>query len=262
MADIGSAVFSSALDPRTLYGIGPQRAPEPGSARTPEAPTGPDSDQPGVVVHLSASARAGETGTSSAPLSEEQRKQVAELEKADQEVHQHEAAHTAAAGSSAGAASYGYTVGPDGKRYATSGEVSVDVTPVPNDPRATLRKMEQIARAALAPAKPSGADRAVAAQAQAAAAAARQEIGEAKNGATGDGSPIAGPEAADGPSSQPRSSRRVSPEPSVGAAGHESGEDGAADPAGTTATRSKNPALADYTRAPATPRGSLVSVAA
>ena len=95
-------------------------------------------------------------------------------------MRQHEAAHQAAAGTNAGAASYSYTVGPDGKRYATSGEVSVDVSPVPGDPKATVRKMEQIARAALAPADPSGADRAVAAEAQATAAQARQEIAQGK----------------------------------------------------------------------------------
>ena len=51
-------------------------------------------------------------------LSDEQQQQVAELKKIDQSVRQHEQAHAAAGGSLAGAPSYKYTTGPDGRRYA------------------------------------------------------------------------------------------------------------------------------------------------
>jgi hypothetical protein len=62
-------------------------------------------------------------------------------------------------------ASFSYQRGPDGRFYAVGGEVSIDTSPVPGDPQATASKAEQIQRAALAPAQPSGQDRAVAAQA-------------------------------------------------------------------------------------------------
>ena len=67
-------------------------------------------------------------------------------------------------------------MGPDGKRYAVEGSVPIDVSPVAGDPAATLRKMEVVSRAANAPASPSGADRAVAAQAARMAQQARAQI--------------------------------------------------------------------------------------
>jgi hypothetical protein len=45
------------------------------------------------------------------------------------------------------------------------GSVAIDVGPIPGDPAATARKMQQVERAALAVREPSAADRAVAAQA-------------------------------------------------------------------------------------------------
>jgi hypothetical protein len=48
---------------------------------------------------------------------------------------------------------------PDGCDYALGGEVAIDTSAIAGDPEATLRKMEQIRRAALAPANPSGQDR-------------------------------------------------------------------------------------------------------
>lgn len=85
------------------------------------------------------------------------------LKRRDQEVRRHEQAHLAAAGGLAtGVARYSYQIGPDGKRYATGGEVNIDTSPVPGDPHATIRKARQIRRAALAPANPSPQDRAVA----------------------------------------------------------------------------------------------------
>ncbi|MEM6357195.1 MAG: putative metalloprotease CJM1_0395 family protein, partial [Pseudomonadota bacterium] len=48
------------------------------------------------------------------------------------------------------------------------GSVSIDVSPVPGDPEATIAKMQQVKAAALAPAEPSSADRRVATVAEAA----------------------------------------------------------------------------------------------
>jgi len=98
-------------------------------------------------------------------LTEEQEKQVRELKKRDAEVKQHEQAHASVGGPYAGSPSYQYTRGPDGKRYATSGEVPIDASPE-REPEQTLRKMEIVIRAALAPAEPSPQDRQVAAQAR------------------------------------------------------------------------------------------------
>ena len=113
-------------------------------------------------------------------LSKEEQQQVKELATRDREVKTHEAAHKAAGGSLTGPAQYSYTTGPDGKRYATGGEVSIDTSEVPGDPQATLLKANRIRSAALAPAEPSGQDRKVAAQASQMVADARVEIAQQK----------------------------------------------------------------------------------
>ena len=63
-----------------------------------------------------------------------------------------------------GRANYEYTQGPDGRRYAVGGEVSIDVSPE-RTAEATIRKMQVVRRAAMAPADPLPQDRMVAAQA-------------------------------------------------------------------------------------------------
>lgn len=136
-----------------------------------------------------ASANADNTqGREGQPSPQQQRLEqleIAKLVSRDQEVRTHEQAHAAVGGRYAGAPSYTYERGPDGKRYAVGGEVGIDTSPIPNDPEATLRKMEVVIRAALAPAEPSVQDRQVAAQAQAQMAEARaqlaqQQLGEAQ----------------------------------------------------------------------------------
>lgn len=97
-------------------------------------------------------------------LSEEEQAQVAKLKQIDAKVRAHERAHAAVGGAHAGAPSYTYTRGPDGQMYATGGEVAIDIS-AESDPEATLQKATQVAAAALAPADPSGQDRAVAAAA-------------------------------------------------------------------------------------------------
>jgi len=108
-------------------------------------------------------------------LSPQQQAAVRQLETADREVRQHEQAHLAAAGGYArSGASYMYTTGPDGKRYATGGEVSIDVSTA-RTPQATIQKMETVKRAAVAPSNPSAQDRAVYAEAQQIEIQAQQE---------------------------------------------------------------------------------------
>ncbi len=98
-------------------------------------------------------------------LNQEELRQLEELQQRDREVHAHEQAHIAAGGRYVrSGASYHYQTGPDGKKYAIGGEVSID-TSEEKDPKATIRKMETVRKAALAPARPSAQDRAIAAQA-------------------------------------------------------------------------------------------------
>lgn len=142
---------------------------------------------------------ANSTGT--AELSEEEQAEVRELKQRDQEVRRHEQAHKASAGQHAsGGPSFEYTTGPDGKRYAVGGEVSIDTSEVSGDPQATIAKMQQIQRAASAPATPSSQDRAVAAQAAASERAARAELAEQRRSQMTDES---GPSAAVGESTDP-----------------------------------------------------------
>lgn len=120
-------------------------------------------------------------GTREQPTPREERLEqleIAKLSQRDQEVRSHEQAHAAVGGPYTGAPSYTYTRGPDGKRYAVGGEVSIDSGPIPNDPQATLRKMEIVLRAALAPAEPSAQDLRIAAQAQVQMAQARAELAQ------------------------------------------------------------------------------------
>jgi len=114
-------------------------------------------------------------------LSEEEDEEVRRLSARDAEVRAHENAHKAAAGRHArGGPSYEFERGPDGRRYAVGGEVSIDTSPVPNDPDATILKMQQVRRAALAPAEPSAQDRRVASEASQSEMRARSEKLEAK----------------------------------------------------------------------------------
>lgn len=112
---------------------------------------------------------------------QEQRAVIAELARRDREVRAHEQAHATVGGIYAGAPSLTYERGPNGRLYATSGEVSIDTSPVPNNPQATLDKALLVQRAALAPAQPSNADRRIAAQAAAIALQARVELNTIEN---------------------------------------------------------------------------------
>ena len=99
-------------------------------------------------------------GRDGKPLSDADLQVIAEMRARDAEVRAHEQAHVAAAGGAAGAPVYQYQVGPDGKRYAVGGHVSIDVSEG-STPEQTLAKAERVRSAALAPASPSPQDRAV-----------------------------------------------------------------------------------------------------
>lgn len=149
---------------------------------------GPDSSAkgaqqavPGIDARNGAGApdKVGPSAEAGGELTPEARKAVEELKAGDREVRAHEAAHLAAAGGIAvGGASYSYERGPDGQLYAVGGEVSIDTSPVADDPAATVRKAEQIRRAALAPANPSSQDLSVAAAAAQMQAQALAELAQ------------------------------------------------------------------------------------
>lgn len=127
------------------------------------------------------SANQSDDGENARGLTEEEEAYVRELQAIDREVRAHEAAHAAKGGAYAGRPSYEYVTGPDGIRYAVSGSVQIDTGTVPGDPEATIRKLETVRRAALAPSSPSGQDRAVAAQAEVGIREAEAELREKRS---------------------------------------------------------------------------------
>lgn len=95
----------------------------------------------------------------------QQERVINELQRRDKEVRSHELAHAAVGGSFTGAPNYSFQTGPDGRKYAVGGEVSVDLSTVAGNPTATIAKMQKVHAAALAPANPSAQDTQVAANA-------------------------------------------------------------------------------------------------
>ncbi len=133
-------------------------------------------DGENVVEQRAGAGISQEKGTDQKPLTEEELLIVTELQQRDVEVRSHEQAHLSAAGAYAsGGASFSFTTGPNGKRYATGGEVPIDISKE-DTPEATILKMQTVRRAALAPASPSSADRAIAAQASSKELQARKEL--------------------------------------------------------------------------------------
>lgn len=177
---IGSSLpsFAPAPSPAPARPSVPEVSPDAARADLAPVAATPESQADSASLdHASADERRG----AAEPSPQEQRRErlaIAELAQRDREVRAHEQAHAAVGGQYAGAPTYSFQRGPDGQRYAVSGEVSIDVAPIPNDPEATLRKMEIVQRAALAPAEPSAQDRRVAALAQAQAAEARVELAQ------------------------------------------------------------------------------------
>ncbi|MDT3662260.1 MAG: putative metalloprotease CJM1_0395 family protein [Anaerobiospirillum sp.] len=125
------------------------------------------------------SAQQRDKGIDGEELTEEEQAEVEEMKDRDAEVRTHENAHKSAGGQYAAAPSYTYETGPDGKRYITDGEVSIDIGEE-SDPQDTITKMQVVKRAALAPAQPSAQDRQVYAEASQKEAQARQELNEQK----------------------------------------------------------------------------------
>lgn len=116
-------------------------------------------------------------GSSAQPeLSEEQQQLVAHLKSEDRRVRAHEQAHVNVGGSLIlSGPRYDYETGPDGQRYAVSGDVTIDTSPA-QTPLETLDKAHRIKATALAPADPSAQDRQVASMAAQMAIQAQAEL--------------------------------------------------------------------------------------
>ena len=98
-----------------------------------------------------------------AELSPEELRRIAELKRIDAEVRAHEQAHINVGRELiTSGPNYEYTYGPDGKRYAVSGEVGIDTSPE-QEPQANIDKGQRIQDTALAPVDPSPQDYQVAA---------------------------------------------------------------------------------------------------
>ncbi|MDA0662169.1 MAG: putative metalloprotease CJM1_0395 family protein [Proteobacteria bacterium] len=180
-----SAPSVSRLAPESVAGIQ-----EDAGGNQPEA-------RQGSADEKAADEKSGAAAEDAQGLTEADRRKIEKLKQRDREVREHERAHATAGGSIAGSPSFTFVSGPDGKQYAVGGEVSIDVSPVSGNPQATIRKMEQVKRAALAPANPSGQDRRVASQADAAIVKAKQELAaerreELENQSSGEASGLDG----------------------------------------------------------------------
>jgi hypothetical protein len=114
---------------------------------------------------------------SSQKLTQAELQFLQELKQTDTKVRSHEMAHIAAGGRYiTSGANFTYQRGPDGQNYAVGGEVSIDTSPVPGDPQATIQKMRQVKNAALAPANPSSQDMKVASKASQSASKALSDL--------------------------------------------------------------------------------------
>ncbi len=138
-----------------------------------------DPRQPDQDEETSYQADGEDSSEHSNPLEEfAHQQEIRQLQNRDQEVRSHERAHDAVGGAYTGAPSYSFQVGPDGNKYAVSGEVSVDLSPIQGDPRATIAKMQKVRSAALAPANPSVQDTRVASSAQSIISQAQKQLAQ------------------------------------------------------------------------------------
>jgi hypothetical protein len=91
------------------------------------------------------------------PASNKQ-KAVEELKSRDKEVRNHEAAHsTNPELIKIGSAQFDYTIGPDGKAYATGGKITLS-TGNSKTPEEALSKAQALKKASMAPGEPSSQD--------------------------------------------------------------------------------------------------------
>jgi hypothetical protein len=91
-------------------------------------------------------------------------REISRLQQVQRSVQSHEMAHMTAGGAMAGGITYRYAPGPDGKMYVVGGEVQISAKEG-RTPEETIRNMQAVQRAAMAPADPSPQDLSTAAAA-------------------------------------------------------------------------------------------------
>lgn len=120
-----------------------------------------------------------ETTQTSEALTTSQKALILRLQASDTTVKAHERAHISAGGGVIlSGATFVYQKAPDERLYAVGGEVSIDTAPE-NEPEETVKKMQLVRTAALAPSDPSSTDYQVAATASMLQMQARLEIARA-----------------------------------------------------------------------------------
>jgi hypothetical protein len=124
-------------------------------------------------------ASAGKENAEDKQQQQAEQQKLTALKQRDAEVRAHEQAHASLGGQYASPPQYEYERGPDGRRYAIGGEVSIDISEA-STPEETIRKAQQVKAAALAPAVPSAQDLRVATEATQITLEARTEIASAK----------------------------------------------------------------------------------
>jgi hypothetical protein len=124
-------------------------------------------------------ASAGKENAEDKQQQQAEQQKITELKQRDTEVRAHEQAHASLGGQYASSPQYEYERGPDGRRYAVGGEVSIDISEA-STPEETIRKAQQVKAAALAPSEPSAQDLRVATEATQITLEARSEISREK----------------------------------------------------------------------------------
>lgn len=192
MVSISASSTASAFVPTTQRSTAP--SPKAAGAEQIVRPEKPSQNRPAENERQSSqpsqlSKAQSSNSQTGQELTPEEQKIVRELQARDQEVRAHEQAHKTAGGPYASAPTYETVRGPDGRQYAVSGEVKIDASPE-NDPEDTIRKMEVVIRAALAPAQPSPQDRQVAQQARQTLIEARAELRDQRSEETGNNTEV------------------------------------------------------------------------
>lgn len=130
-------------------------------------------------VNTSSSEKEKPSTKPSTQLSTSQKALITRLQATDMAVKAHERAHISAGGGVIlSGANFVYQKAPDERLYAVGGEVAIDTSPE-NDPEETIKKMQLVRGAALAPSDPSPTDYQVAATASMLQMQARLEMARA-----------------------------------------------------------------------------------
>ena len=132
------------------------------------------------ILHEERAAKMRGAIVDSRGLTPRERLLLVELTREDREVRAHELAHYYTGRPWTVEPEYWFVNGPLGGRFAVSGHVRFDLSPIAGDPKATMKKLETLRRAARAPAMPSSYDLRVVAEIERAIERLRSQKSEAR----------------------------------------------------------------------------------